>query len=818
MLTYTRYSLLAAVSVGSFAVSGVAMAQQSVEASGGLSEIVVTARKQQESLLQVPVAVTAVGGETLERAGVANIQNISRVAPQVIVAQGDSGAGASFSIRGLGSPFNDAGVEQSVTVNVDGVSFTRGQFVRLGLFDVAQVEVLKGPQTLFFGKNSPAGVISVRTNGATDTLEGYVRTGYEFRAREFYGEAAVSGPLSDTLSARLALRGSTMRGWLNNVSRPLSPAENPLYPVTGSPGAGDRHAPGSKEIMGRATLAWEPTSNFDAELKISAGKYKDEGSTTQAYCFDAIGPTDRGLADPFNSCKFDKNMTTTGIDPSLIVDWPIMHRNGKPFSDQWAITGGLTMNYHTDDLTFTSVTGYLKMKYRQMGDYSFTSYGGIGVALGEDYESWSQELRLASDFDGPLNFVLGGFFEDTKRTNSVNSLLFYVGPDNIPGSNTGKYHTFELGHDVKGSTISGFGQLKWEIIENLELAGGVRYTKEKRRQLTQHFFTNPIAGPLLGLVDYRDPNNGSRFRFRDSHWSPEVTLSYKVSPDLMVYGAFKTGYKSGGFSAPSLYQYFPDPTSATGVRTPVTADYAFDPETSKGFEMGVKGKALNNRVHFSLTAYRYKYSNLQTTAFNPSTFSFFIRNAGEAKIQGLELETEWQVIPELKLNFAASYNDAKFTSFETAQCWPGQPFSATPTKGFCFEDPLTGGRYTDLTDEPLSRAPKYTLNGGFDFQTPVSDNLIFGLNGDVAWRDKYVTQEDHHPRAVQRSFAILNAGARIGTEDGKYEFALLGRNLTNKYYVELSSSKAFGKENETGDLQAATPRTREIAIQATVRF
>ncbi len=825
-----RIGTLCAVSIMSLAMADMAHAQQAEEK--GLGEIIVTARKRSESVLEVPVAVTAVSAAQLERAGVSDLGSLSRVAPQVIIAQGDSGAGASFSIRGLGSPHTDAGLEQSVTVNVDGISFSRGNLVGLGLFDVEQLEVLKGPQALFFGKNSPAGVIAVHTNGGTDTLKGYVRAGYEFEAKEIYGEAAISGPLSETLKGRIAVRGSSMKGWMKNVARPLTAAQNPLYGVlgVGSPGAAHKDGPGNKDLLGRITLKWEPSSDFDAELKVAGARHKDNGSTTQAYCYDAVGPVERGNVDPFADCKFDNKFTSVGIDPSLIHDWPVMHKDGSPFGKMNAMTASLNMNYHIgDDLTLTSVTGYLKMKYRQSNDYSFTSFGGIPVALGEDFRSWSQELRLASDFDAPINFMLGAYYEDQKRGSTVNSYLFSVGADPV----TGKYHTFESTHDLKGKTVSAFGQVRWNITDQLELAGGVRYTKEKRNQLTQDRFTHPVAAPLLGLIA---PGNLAHLTFRDSHWSPEATLSYKITPSVMVYTAFKTGYKSGGFSAPSLFQYMPAvrpsgsncslpiqvPVGAgpgSPIRIPDNCDYGFKPESSKGFEAGIKGKLFGNKLRFDLTAYSFKYSNLQVTAFNPSTFSFFVSNAASAKIKGVELNTQWQVIPELVLNFSATYNDAKFAKFPSGNCWAGEPNVTTggPRPGVCFVD-AAGKTYNDLSGARLPRAPKVTLNAGFDLNVPVSSGLMLGLNGDVAWRDSYGTQEDHHPAAIQKSFALFNAGVRVYSEDEHYELALLGRNLGNKWYRELTSGKAFGKSTITGDLQGATPRGREVAVQGTFRF
>lgn len=810
-------SLLLVSAAGAALAGAPAYAQDS---AGGLGEIIVTARKQAESLLDVPVAVSAIGGEEIERKAVTDLTRIAQLAPQIILAQADSGTGASFSIRGLGTSFLDPGLDQSVVVVFDGMPISRGQVVLMGMFDLAQVEVLKGPQALFFGKNSPAGVVSLTSAGATDTLEGYVRAGYEFEAREKYIEAAISGPLSETLKGRLAFRGSDMRGWMKNLAQPL-PSPLPLADATFFPVSavrGSNYGPGNRDLMGRATLTWEPTSNFDATLKVAIGRHKNNGTTTQGYCDPAVsmGPVSiGGIPDTTVDCKFDNKILSTGVPSQYVQDsWRGMKASGEPYAKVNTMLTTLNMNYSLDDLTITSVSSYMDLKFSGLNNYDQTSYGLAASSIGEHSEIFAQELRMVSDYDGPLNFTIGGYFEDMKRMTYTDSLIFFVGPvpAGMPGA--GRFDNFEGENRATGKTISAFGQLRWAITDDFELAGGVRYTKEKRTQTVENFFVHPyvggvvnpdgtvVAGPLGTLVPVGQKLTGGKFK--DSNWSPEITATYKINPDVMVYAAYKTGYKSGGFPSLSLFKLNPDNSVPTGDQ------FGFGPEKAKGFEGGIKGKLANNTIRLEATVYHYKYSDLQQSIFDPPTFSFLIKNAAAAKIKGFELAGEWLAMDGLRINAAAAYNDAKYSSFPNNGCYTGQ----TVAQG-CVPN-VDGVPVQNLGGRRLPRAPKWNLMGGINYDTNLTNDWMIGLSGDVNYTSGYSTQETQPPFAYQTGFALINAGVRFYSDDKKYELAFIGRNLADKYYVQVSSATTFGVSGD--QLHAATPRARELRVQGTYRF
>lgn len=780
--------------ISSLQVAAPALAAETIE------EVVVTARKKQESSLDVPVAVAAISGEKIESQGLTDLNRIAQMTPQVILAQGDSGAGASFVIRGLGSSAFDAGIEQSVVVNIDGVPATRGALVTTSMFDLQQIEVLKGPQVLFFGKNSPAGVISISSRGPSDEFEAQIRTGYEFEAAERYVEGVVSGPISSTLGARLAVRASQMDGWMENVAQAFTDFggnnPNPFNPLGTSVDDDDR--PGGEDYQARITLSWEPSERFDASLKYAISSKEYNGGFTQAWCeggsnsapVDTLGPA--ALPDPYGDCKYDNKLTSVGVVPEIARDWANAG-DGSPIFEQDTQFTTLTMNYSLDNMTLTSVTGHMSLENLIRENLDRTSYGLAFSTPGEDTGSFSQEFRLITDLNGALNFSAGLFYEQVDRLSFTDSFLFFGGPDPV----TGKYHTFELEHQADSKTYSAFFQLRYQITDKLELAAGARYTDEERTQESRNVFTHTFTAPILALVPASTtPLNG---RFTDTDISPEATLSYKPSDNSMVYAAYKTGYKSGGFSSPSLYQIDP----STGA--PVTANQlSFDPEKAEGFEVGYKSRLLENTLRLEAVAYYYTYDDLQTSVFEPEAFSFFIKNAASAVVKGVEVTSEWVASENLSLFTDIAFNRAEYDEFTNGQCYTGQT------------DCIDGKN--DLSGEPLTRAPEWNYNLGFSYDLALGNSHTLIVGGDINFTDDYLTQEDQNPFARQKAFTTMNSNLRLESNDGKYEIAVIGRNLGNERYIELTTSKAFGSTAGFGDFTPSTIRGREIRIEGIYHF
>lgn len=753
-------------------------------------EIVVTARKREETLLDVPVAVSALSAADMNRYQANDLTKIGQMVPQVIIAKtGGGGAGASFAIRGVGSSALDSGIEQTVSVNIDGLQVSRGRLATQGFFDVQQVEVLKGPQALFFGKNSPGGVISLRTAGPTKTLQGYVRAGYEFNADERYVEGAISGPISDTLGFRVAGRANKMDGYLTNVAGPLILPSDPDFI---RPGAGSRKSPSNREFLGRLTLEWNPSDRLKAVLKVFGSDLHNNGETAnnEVKCnggapqtLDLV--TGTLVSDPYGDCTLNGRRSSTALPIGRAVNYPGA-KDGRPFTDYQSILTSLTMDYKLDWATLTSVTGYYNYDNSSFDNFGFS---GVGVVWGFNQDkssALSQEIRLATDFTGAFNFVVGGYYESSKRDTLGNGAIAAVGLDPV----TGRYDNWSLISDNHGKTYSLFGQAIVNIMPNLELAGGVRWTRETKRVLVANTYVHSIFS-TFGVVNPAGINLVGRFK--DDNFSPEATLSWHPTRNTTLYVAYKTGYKSGGFSNPSIL--------SAGQ---TISDLSFQPEKAKGGEIGAKGKFINNRLTLNAALYNYKFTGLQLTSFDAAAVAFSIRNAAAARTKGVEVDASFVVDDKLTLRGAVGYNRARYLSFLGAPCYTAE----TEAQG------CVGG-VQDLSGTSLVRAPKLNISGGATYDTPMTETMNLGLSVDGRYTSGYWMQENQNPLGYQNGFFLLNASVRLHHPDDRWELALIGKNLTNRYYGVGSQDKTFAPTNE---VTVSMGRPREVAVQGTFRF
>jgi outer membrane receptor protein involved in Fe transport len=281
--------------------------------------------------------------------------------------------------------------------------------------------------------------------------------------------------------------------------------------------------------------------------------------------------------------------------------------------------------------------------------------------------------------------------------------------------------------------------------------------------------------------------------FKDDDISPEVTLTWTPIPEVTVYGAYKTGYKSGGFSTNTVI------TAAAN-----SDSVRFDAESSEGFEIGLKSTLLDGRMRLNLTGYRYSFSNLQVSAFDSATTSFQIRNAASARTTGLELETNFQVTDGLMLRGQAGYNRARYSEFPGAPCYRGQSVA----------DGCVGG-VQDLTGRPLVFAPDWSGSVGFSYDVPVFNGWSLGLSSDLVFSSGYYTALANDDRARQESFQKINASIRLYSDDDRWDFAIIGRNLANERILGGTADKPGGL---SGDIFGNSLRAREITFQVTTHF
>jgi iron complex outermembrane recepter protein len=784
----TAMALLAPVS-SVFAQEEPGSEETATNTGTNAGDIIVTARKRQESILQVPVVANVLTQETITQNQIISLQDVTQFTPGFVLGQSVLENGAQVSIRGIGTTSLDPGIDQSVSLNIDGMQFTQGSAYTIGMFDMAQIEVLKGPQALFFGKNSPGGVISIRTADPGDELEVIGTLGYEVNGRTMRGEGIVSTPLTDSLGVRIAAAYTATDGYFKNNAVAI-PSLGAIQPP-------DRLGKGDGLYL-RGTLLFPPVdSSFTARLKLNYSDEYTQGGGPFQYksCpegtfnyLPTIGIDLPSFFSPNEDCKVDRYTASIHLNPDVYGGLP---NGGRPFTAVKQAFATLEMNYDVaNDMTLTSVTGYYDLKSRSLTAGSlFGTYSPFSANKSYKREEFTQELRLASDFDSPLNFLLGAFYQDANIFDRAalpgNTLLGFPTPL-VAG-------TFDLDIESK----SAFGQLRYKVTPELELSGGVRYTDESRSiEMTTNYPGLPTLYPIV-------PDLSSK------NWSPEFTITYMPTDDLTIFGSLKQGYKSGSYN----------------IVQPIAPgdDNSYGDERVRGGEVGIKTRLADRQLNVNLAGYYYKYNGLQVgvnQAPEGGLPKLSTQNAGTARVYGIDFDMTYQPrdIEGLSLRAAVNWNKAKFTEFVGAPCAGGQTFAEgcdllprplVPTDpndalalgtGNFFTDPVTGDPFLysaqDLSGTPLSRAPEWQASIGVDYELPVSDNMKLRLGVNGQYSSEYLTNLGRRDDFYQDEFFKLGANITLAGADDRWQLSLIGNNLTNQYTTGL----CFNSNNAGGIL------------------
>jgi iron complex outermembrane recepter protein len=718
------------------------------------SEILVTARKRQESILKVPVVANVIGSEGLQRAAIIDIQGVATKVPGLFVSPGVNTIGTLISLRGVGTSALDAGVDQSISLNIDGQQFSQGLTFRSGLFDLAQAEVLKGPQALFFGKNSPGGVISLTTADPQDFVEVIGRVSYEFEAREPRTELILSGPVTDTLGLRLAGAWSDRQGFFRNTAGATARPD-----LGGLPPSSSR-TDGNEGWIIRGTALWRPSSDFTARLKVNITHDDSQNPNGLQYisCLSGTGPSVVGI--PFiggtNPCRLDRETEIVDLDPAA---FPGVTNNGVPYLKMKQQFGVLDLSYNiATDITASSTTSYYNNDTNGM---IHGTYAGAAASLWADNKfsrrDFTEEVRIESNSNKPLNWLVGGFYQNARMKNDLvigwnQTFAPILSPINpalaLPA-------ILDRGtHDVKIESISAFGQLRYKLIDTLEISSGVRYTDERRSNRPTRFgFPSPIPRPEIGF----------------KNWSPEFTITYTPTDDLTVFGALKQGYKSGSFQITTP--------------NPANEDRSFGDEKVQGGELGVKARLADRALNVSAAFYYYRFEGLQVGVSQPAGESGVpitrTINAGKAQTYGIDFDATYRPpnLQGLAFNLSANWNKARFLELNGVPCYGGQTIAAGCNQAL---NPNTG-LFTarDESGTPMERAPEWQFIGGADYDMPISGRMRLLLGSSVQYSSSWTSPIGSRPDFRQKGFAKVNASIGVKDEEDRWQVDLIGNNLTN---------------------------------------
>jgi len=452
-----------------------------------LPEIVVTAQKREERLIDVPVSVAVVGGDVISDYKITALDELDRLVPSLYI-NSTPGNNAVF-IRGIGSTAGNLAVEQSVALFVDGVYAGRARQFMAPFLDVERVEVLRGPQGATFGINTSAGAVSVITAKPTKEFVGNVKASYEFEFDSWELGSVVSGPLTDNLQGRVAINYQDIGGYLKNT-------------VTG------KDEPESSNLLIRGSLAWQPTDGISALFKLEYADFDTDGSNFQRI----LRP--RGYVQ-------DKYKEEGGV-------WHKDADNSK------ATNAELTFNFDLGQGTLTSITAYSQFKYSKWINPSSVPEATYLTNFQERFQQFSQELRYASEVGGTFEYLFGGYFHynkiDPLRADAWIRAATTIPPPVGFGTSTFREdsHAYSL-----------FGSLTWNITDQWSLSGDLRYTDDNK-SATQVRSTSggaPASWTTLSLSGRRS----------DSTLDPRVKLKWQPSKDLMAYVSYTEGSKSGGW-------------------------------------------------------------------------------------------------------------------------------------------------------------------------------------------------------------------------------------------------------------------------------
>jgi iron complex outermembrane receptor protein len=657
---------------------------------------------------------------------------------------------------------------------------------------------MKGPQSLFFGKSTSAGIIAINSADPTSTWKAKATVGYEFNADEMQMDGYVSGPLTDKLGVRLAGYHNTMKGWLINPN----------------PAAKTRRLPGQEDNGARLTLKYDdPDVGLRVKFKASVLQTSQKnavGAAQQNICTLPTAQKNGNTVGYYDNCKLDSitlGMPDTppyrpdlsyvrgGSNTNFIIGTPayLIGKNNGPYANTDGNQAVLNVDYDINpDLTVTSVSGANWVDATQaqsiplVANSSAATVFNFGNRLAQT--DLSQELRLASHWkDSWFNFMLGGLYNYSRMVD-----YFEI---QIPVQSLISYNSAT----IKTQNESVFGQILLTPIDKWELSAGVRYTHIHRYlssvTLRNNLNLQPpaLTGELVGVIP------GNLTSISESKATPEVTLTYHPTDDITAFISYKQGYKAPGFNFG---------TTATSYAAGSTV-VPFGSEKVEGVEGGVKAQLFDRHLSLTATGYRYTYKGLQVSFTDQNRLVSLTANAADARVQGLELGVVANPpgVENLTLSAFVNYNHSNYNAFTTATCYGGQTAA----------DRCVGG-VQNLTGKVLSQAPRWAGTLGMDYKTQVTGDYAASLNVNMNFSSGYFVEPGENPNGYQKGYATFDAALRFGQLDnGPWEMALIGRNLTNRHIATVATDAGQVTAGVTSDVQAYIMRTRQIMLQLTVR-
>ncbi|QIB67015.1 TonB-dependent receptor [Kineobactrum salinum] len=668
-----------------------------------LEEVMVTAQRREQSLQDVPIQVAAFSDQAIQDAGISTTEDFINLVPNVGLDDSFTYLNTLVTVRGV-AQINNA--DSPVAIIIDGVPQNNQKQFKMNLFDVERIEVLKGPQGALYGRNAIGGAINIITRAPGEEVNGFAQVRYgEGSLVEVTG--GFTAPISDKVGLRLAGLYKEDDGRLDNDF------------------LGEKVDYVDKDYNVRARLTVEPSDWLYADFRIAYNEFEAGG------IYDSI--VDSGDANDYQPNRANLMGVTFGdvLDASMKLD------------------------FQTGLGTITAITGYSDLGENYRGDFDFGNpvtdpggFFGLGFQAGQgqdlSVEILSQELRLTSPDENRLRYILGVYGIQKERTLLTRAFIDLNGT--LDQIDTTALRLITLSEDNDNFAYAVFGEVSYDINQQLTLSGALRYDRDEREQT--------------------DVSTGAEREEDFDAWQPKVTLNWQLAPAKLAYATYSTGFRSGGFNAPT-------------VGMPVFKDEYLD-----NYEIGFKTAWLNNRLIVNGAAFYTDVDDFQFFFVEGATASQIISNIDEVDIFGVELEMQAVLTEGLQVFAGLGTADSEIKQISV---FPGNEGNHTP------------------------KTTEWTFNAGFQYRTPLGNGLTGMARMDYEHRGDKHWQVDNLD--VQDPLDLISA--RVGIESSGWSVTLWGRNITDEeYYADYNSMEFSGLPYDIG--WRAQPRA--VGIEGRVNF
>ncbi len=624
-----------------------AHAEEDTSKTTALKAVTVTAQHREETLQEVPVAVSAVQGTSLTADGVRAMGDITTFIPNASAKNPDGDGRPRWYIRGLGTGDTGAATVYPVGIYADDVYLNAPVAGGGPLFDLERIEILRGPQGTLYGKNTTAGAVNVISKKPTFETDGYGTIGFGSKNERILNGALGGTLVEDRLAGRVSLYSEERDGFTHNLTNDQT------------------YGDVNKKAV-RVQFLAKVNEDLEALLKIHSREFKGDGSSGSL-------PLGRYYNVGYQRPEGRR------IELNTDEDYKLDHSGTS-----------LTLNWNLGDYTLTSITAYDYLRNQSLTDADYTPYEVNGATDSDNrYDQYSQEFRLASPQQETLRWMLGThYFHETLDSSAVRTVIPGPTPNGTGSNQTGGAVGFrDLNYDHRTDSYALFGNLAYDFTDNLTVTGGLRWTTEKKDidlNLTQ--LTRATAnGPLIPLTAAGSNGNREEEKRWDA-WTYDLTPEYRINDNLRVFFRYAHGFRSGGFN--------------TGLSTSLAQLTTVDPEELDAYELGLKSEWFDRRLTVNANVFYYDYQDIQVNLLtvNSGILTTALTNGAKGKVKGAELEIEGQPTDRLHLRAALSFLDTEYTDFK----------NTNPTTGAVTAD-YSGNSFVRSPRNVVSLGADYTL-------------------------------------------------------------------------------------------------------------